>query len=206
MSKEFLRMQQLAGLITESEYKHNIEEEEAQDPEALKDAEAGLKSALNTLKSGVNTIKPSPQDKELKESIALTVGLIAGAPGLLSLLSKAVNGISSLFQDDNKKGTVVGNALKKWGHVLEESYLGIIGAMVVKAFPTVYKGQDVHDKTTPLYDAAHTIYAGILTAAAVTSGMGALKAHNIIISGLEGGLAAFKSTEVVNLALKIVAA
>jgi len=206
MNKEFLRMQQLAGLITEGEYKHNIEEEETQDPEALKDAEAGLKAALNTLKSGVNTIKPSPQDKELKESIALTAGLIAGAPGLLSLLGKAVNGISSLFQDDDKKVTVVGNALKKWGHALEESYLGIIGAMLVKAFPTAYEGQDVHDKTTPLYDAAHTIYASILAAAAVTSGMGALEAHNVIATGLEGGLAAFKSAEVVDLAKKIVAA
>ena len=28
MNKEFLRMQQLAGLITEGEYKHNIKEEE----------------------------------------------------------------------------------------------------------------------------------------------------------------------------------
>ena len=203
MNKEFLRMQQLAGLITEGEYKQNIEEEETQDPETLKDAEAGLKAALNTLKSGINTIKPSPQDKELKESITLTAGLIAGAPGLLNLLGKAVNGVSSLFQKDDKDGTVVGNALKKWGHVLEESYLGIIGAMLVKAFPTAYKGQDVHDKTTPLYDAAHTMYAGILAAAAVTSGMGALEAHNIIATGLEGGLAAFKSAEVVDLAKKI---
>ena len=114
--------------------------------------------------------------------------------------------ISSFFQKDGKKGTVVGNALKKWGHALEESYLGIIGAMLVKAFPTAYEGQDVHDKTTPLYDAAHTIYAGILAAAAVTSGMGAVEAHSVIATGLEGGLAAFKSAEVADLAKKIVAA
>jgi len=205
MNKEFLKMQKLAGLITESQYRQ-LSEEETQDPEALKDAEAGLKTALNTLKSGINTIKPSPQDKELKESLALTAGLIAGAPGLLNLLGKAVNGISSLFQKDDKKGKGIGNALKKWGHALEDSYLGIIGAMLVKAFPTAYKGQDVHDKTTPLYDAAHTIYAGILAAAAVTSGMGAAEAHNVIATGLEGGLAAFKSAEVVDLAKKIAAA
>jgi hypothetical protein len=206
MNKEFLRMQQLAGLITENEYKHNIEEEETQDPEALKDAEAGLKAALNTLKSGINTIKPSPQDKELKESVTLTVGLVAGAPGLLNLLGRAVNKVSSFFQKDKKKGTVVGNTLKTWGHALEESYLGIIGDMLVKAFPTAYEGQDVHDKTSPLYDAAHTIYAGILAATALTSGMGAAEAHNVIATGLEGGLAAFKSAEVIDLAKKIAAA
>jgi hypothetical protein len=205
MNKEFYKMQKLAGLITESQY-HELTEEETQDPEALKDAEVGLKNALNTLKSGISTIKPSPQDKELKEGLALTAGLVAGAPGLLNLLGKAVNGVSSLFQKDGKKGTVVGNALKKWGHALEESYLGVIGSMLVKAFPTAYEGQDIHDKTSALYDAAHTIYAGLLTAAAISSGMAAASAHNAIATGLEGGLAAFKSAEVVDLAKKIAAA
>ena len=36
------------------------------------------------------------------------------AKSKLNLLGKAVNGVSSLFQKDGKKGTVVGNALKKW--------------------------------------------------------------------------------------------
>jgi len=203
MNKEFYKMQKLAGLITESQY-HELTEEETQDPKALKDAEVGLKNALNTLKSGLSTIKPSPKDGELKES--LIAGLIVGAPGILSLLGKAVNGISSLFQKDGKKGTVVGNALKKWGHDLEKIYLESIGALLVAAFPSTYKGQNVHDANSILHDHAHMIYASLLVAAAASSGMEAMEAHNVIAKGLEGGLASLKSAEVGELAAKIASA
>lgn len=193
-------------IVNEALRKFRITEAEATqtDPVAEKDAEQGLKQALAILKSGINTIQPSPKDGELDES--LTLGLIAGAPGLISLLGKATNGIASLFQKDKKKGTVVGNALKHWGHQLEENYITVIGTILLKTFPSAYSGQDIHDKTTPLYDAAHSIYAVILAAAAISSGLGAAEAHSTIASGLEGGLAAFKSSEITDLAQKIAAA
>ena len=193
---EAKRWQKLAGIIAEAETTQP-------DPVAEKDAEQGLKQALATLNSGVSTIKPSPKDGELKES--LTLGLIAGAPGLISLLGKATNGISSLFQKDKKKGTVVGNALKKWGHQLEENYITVIGTILLKLFPSAYSGQDVHDKSTALYDHAHGVYAAMLAAAAMSSGLGAAQAHSAIAAGLEGGLTAFKASEVVLLAQKIAA-
>jgi hypothetical protein len=194
---EIKRMQQLAGIITEAEA--------AVDPIADKDAEQGLKMALNLIKSGANSIQPSTKDGEIDESIALTLGLIAGAPGLISLAGKAVNGISSIFQKDKKQGTVVGNALKHWGHQLEGAYLDVIAATLLKAFPTKFAGQNVHDKSSQLYKVSHGVYAAILTAAAISSGLGAAEAHNTISIGLEGGLSAFKSSEVVALAQKIAA-
>jgi hypothetical protein len=190
----------------------NIEEEVSKksqtDPVAEKDAEQGLKQALAALNSGVNSIKPSPQDKEVKESLALTLGLIAGAPGLINLLGKVVNIISTPFQniEDQNKGTIVGNALKKMGHKWEDAYIGIIGDMLKVGFPSKYQMQDVHDKTSALYDAAHGIYATILIGAAVASGVGAIHAHSQIAAGLEGGLSAFKTKEVIDLAQKIAAA
>jgi hypothetical protein len=144
---------ELKQLIREEIYKTLNEVEPNVDPEAEKDAELGLKKALASLKLDINSIKPSPKDKELKEGLALTAGLIAGAPGLINALGKGVNWVSSFFQKDGKKGTVVGNSLKKWGHQLEEAYLGIIGDMLLKAFPTVYAGQSVTDKFSALYDA-----------------------------------------------------
>jgi len=192
-------------IVNEALLKFRINEAEGEiDPVAEKDAEQGLKQALATLNSGVSTIKPSPKDGELKES--LTLGLIAGAPGLISLLGKATNGISSLFQKDKKKGTVVGNALKKWGHQLEENYITVIGTILLKLFPSAYSGQDVHDKSTALYDHAHGVYAAMLAAAAMSSGLGAAQAHSAIAAGLEGGLTAFKASEVILLAQKIAAA
>jgi hypothetical protein len=201
MNKNILRQ-----LIKEELKRALSEDEQIVDPQAEKDAELGLKKALAVLKAETNNIKPSPQDKEIKEGVGLTLGLIAGAPGLINALGKGVNWISSFFQKDEKKGTVVGNALKKWGHELEEAYIGIIGDMLKKAFPETYGSQDVHDNSSALYDAAHGIYASLLVAAAVSSGMGAAEAHSAIASGLEGGLAAFKGSEITGLATKIAAA
>lgn len=195
--QEAKRFQYLAGIINEAKT--------PVDPVADKDAEQALKAALNTLKSGVNSIQVSPKDSEVDESIALTLGLVAGAPGLINLAGKAVNGISSIFQKNKKQGTIVGNALKKWGHQLEEAYLDGIAAALIKAFPKKFAGQDIHDKSSQLYNTAHGVYAAILAAAAMSSGLGAVEAHSTIAAGLEGGLSAFKSSEVIALAQKIMA-
>ena len=193
---EAKRWQKLAGIITE-------ETAPAVDAVADKDAETALKQALSVLQSGEDSVQVSPQDGELDES--LTLGLIAGAPGLISLAGKAVNGIASVLQKDKKQGTVVGDALKHWGHQLEESYITVIGTILQKSFPKAYAGQDVKDKATPLYKAAHAVYGAMLIAAAVSSGLGAAEAHSAIASGLEGGLSAFKSSEVIGIAQKIAA-
>ena len=173
------------------------------DPVADKDAQQGLNSALALLQQGADSVQVSSKDGELDESV--TLGLIAGAPGLIGLLGKGVNGISSLFQKDKKTGTVVGNALKKFGHNLEHKYIDVIGALIKKAFPKRYGNQNPNDETSELYKVAHGVYAAMLVAAAVSSGAEALEAHNLIAKGLEGGLSAFKSAEVVGLAQKIAA-
>lgn len=177
---------------------------QADDQVADKDAQQGLNGALALLQQGANTIKPSAQDGQLEES--MTLGLIVGAPGLISLLGKGVNGISSLFQKDKKSGTVVGNALKKFGHNLEHKYIDVIGGMIKLAFPKRYGQQNPNDQSTELYKVAHGVYAAMLVAAAVSSGAEALEAHNLIGKGLEGGLSAFKSSEIIGLANKIAAA
>ena len=194
LSKEFLRMQKLAGLITE--------EETPIDPVADKDAEQGLKQALNIIKSGTKSLKPSEQ--KIDEIIGVTLGLIASAPGIMNILGNGVNAISSMFQKDNKKGTIVGNALKHWGHELEKYYIGAIGELVKKAFP-IFKDQDIHDKTSRLYDLSHAIYIAILVAAGISGGIEAIKSFEILHKALEGGTVALKATEVVDLAKKIAA-
>ncbi len=198
LSEEFRRMQKLAGIVNENETTQI-------DPTAEKNAEQGLKQALNTLKGEINSIKPSPKDKEVTEGVALTLGLVASAPGLINALGKGVNWVSKWFQKDKTKGTAAGNALKKVGHDLEEAYIGVIGDLLKKAFPSAYGSQDVRDKTSALYDAAHGVYAALLVGAALASGTGAIEAHSAIVAGLEGGATAFKTAEIIDLAKKIAA-
>jgi hypothetical protein len=198
LSEEFRRMQLLAGIINENETTQI-------DPTAEKNAEQGLKQALVALKGEINSIKPSPKDKEVTEGVVLTLGLVASAPGLIDALGKGVNWVSKWFQKDKTKGTAVGNALKKAGHELEEAYIGVIGDLLKKAFPSAYSSQDVTDKASALYDAAHGVYVALLVGAALASGTGAIEAHSAIVAGLEGGAASFKTAEIIDLAKKIAA-
>jgi hypothetical protein len=196
--QEAKRFQKLAGITVN-------EEVTSTDPVAEKDAQIGLKQALSILQSGENNVKPSSQDGKVDEAAGLALGLVAGAPGLIGLLGKGVNAMSGIFQKDKKQGTVVGNALKKWGHQLEETYLKVIGDILIKAFPKTFAGQNIKDHNSNLYKTAHGVYAAMLAAAAISSGLGATQAHSTISAGLEGGLTAFKSSEVVSLAQKIAA-
>jgi len=202
LSEEFRRMQRLAGLITESEYKLD-EEETPITPEAEENAEEGLKKALSALKSSINSVKPSPKDKELNEiePVSLTVGLVASAPGLMSGLGKVVNFISSPFLKDGQKGTIVGNALVKVGHELEDSYLKLIADLLKKAFPSTYPME--YEENNALGKAAKGLYIAILTAAGINAAMSAATAHSLIAKGIEGGLSAMKGSEAIELASEL---
>jgi len=204
ITEETLLLQKRAGIITEAKYKEKIKElEEAEqiDPETAENAKQGLDAALAALKGGIKSIKPSPKDKELKEfePISLTASLIASAPGLISLAGKAVNFISSPFQKDATKGTKVGNALKKFGHDMEDVYLRALAEGLKVAFPQTL-GQMEYNENNELGKAAKRLYMGILIAAGVQAGMSALDAHGIIHKGIEGGLAVLKGSEAAELA------
>jgi len=194
LSEEFLRMQKLAGIINE---------EETAAEQAI---EKGLTDFLGDLKSAASTIKPSPKDGEIKEAFLTLFALTAGAPGLINLLGKGVDLIAQYISNGAITSSKVGAVLQKAGHKLEHKYIEGIAFLLKKAFPKSYGDQDPFNKTSSLHDAAHGIYAAILAAAAIGSGVEAANAVNLIVKGLEGGASAFKTAEVIDLAQKIVAA
>jgi len=219
ITEETLLLQKRAGIINENQYKELLFE-----VELGQDLEAELKQLASQLKSAVANAKPSPKDGELDEIFLTIVSTIIGAPGLMSFLGKAADGIadvlkkgtdSAVFKTDTyKKGgstnipisTSIGNGLRKAGHALEEIYLESLGGWLKVAFPKTYGSQDVKDKTSKLYDTAHAIYAGLLVAGALAAGVEAVSAANTVVKGLEGGAAALKTKEIVDIAQKIVAA
>lgn len=187
------RFQELAGIKLEDK-----------NPEQA--AEQGLEDFLNDLESAAASVKPSPKDGRLKEGILTLSAIVAGAPGLLNLLGKGVDLISDYFSQGSVKTTKIGAALQKGGHKLEHAYIKGIANLLLKFYPKKYQGQDPFDKSTELHDVAHGIYASILTGAAFASGIEATQAVNLIVKGLEGGAAAFKTAEVAQLAKKIAGA
>ena len=201
--KERLDLQRTARIITESQYNKLLKEEEKVDP---KDIIKAFKDSIQIIKQGESKITPSPKDGELDESLMLTAGLIASAPGLLSILGKSVNGLVKFFSIGEYTTTVVGDVLKKWGEELEDAYIGGIGTLLQKAFPKKYQLQNVHDKSSELYDTSHFIYMSILAACALTGAAGLEHAHSILHIAGEGSLVGVKTKEILDLASKINAA
>ena len=217
ITEETLLLQKRAGIINENQYKELLFE-----VELGQDLEAELKQLASQLKSAAANAKPSPKDGELDEVFLTLASIIVGAPGLMSFLGKAADGIadvlkkgtdSAVFKSDTyKKGgstnipPSIGNGLRKAGHALEEVYLESLGGWLKAAYPKTYEGQDIKDSKSKLYDDAHKIYAGLLIAGAAAAGFEAINAADIIVKGLEGGAVALKTKEVVDIAQKIAAA
>ena len=214
MTEEILLLQKRAGIITEVEYKELLFEVELE-----QDIEAELKQLASQLKSAAATAKLSPKDGELNEIFLTLSSLLIGAPGLMSFLGKAADGIadvikkgadSSLFKASTyKKGgsanipPSIGNGLRKAGHALEKVYVDSLAGWLTTSNPKRYKGQDVHDKKSQLHDDTHRIYAALLIGAATAAGFESVQAADTIVKGLEGGAAALKTKEVIDIGQKI---
>jgi len=199
--------------MKKTELKQLIKEEiqkalkkEKSETEITSDAEKALKTSLSTLKSGLSQVKISPKNKEVNEAIGWTIyNLVVGAPGLLGMLGKAVDGVSNFFVlDKNQDGTVIGRALNKASHKLEHAYLDIIGSALQKAYPNLYpESMDVHNENFPLHDAARKVYIGLLVAGGIGAGFSAANAHNLIHKAVEVGEIGMKAGEIKNLAQAI---
>jgi hypothetical protein len=217
LTEETLLLQKRAGIINESQYKELLFEAELE-----QDLEAELKQLASQLKSAAANAKPSTQEGEIDE-VFLTIGsAIVGAPGMMSFLGKAADGIADVIKRGSdaavfdkstyKKGgsknipPSIGNGLRKAGHALEEVYLESLAGWLKVANSKKYEGQDVKDKSSKLYDDAHKIYAGLLVAGAAAAGFEAIHAADAVVKGLEGGAAVLKTKEVADIAQKIASA
>jgi hypothetical protein len=132
------------------------------------DVQQGLNNGLAILQQAAANAKPVESGKTLDESLLL--GAILTAPSLLKVLGNAVNGISYIFQDKDADGTVVGDALVKWGDSWKEKYLEGIGGLLLGLFPEKFKGQDINDKTSLLYRVSIGLYAAMLLGVTFTTG------------------------------------
>lgn len=194
---EAKRFQKLAGILTEAEQVAVIADK----------IEDKLESFEDKLQAFAKNVKPSPKDKKLNEIDPVTTiaTVIAGAPGLLSFLGKGVDWIASAVTGGDVDKTIIGQALQKAGHKLEHAYIDGIAQILVGFYPEAYANQNQHDETTALHDHCHAIYAAIVGAAAIVSGMGAAHATGVV-KALEVGATGLKTSEVIALAQKIAAA
>ena len=217
ITEEILLLQKRAGIITESQYKELLFEAELE-----QDLEAELKQLASQLKSAAENAQLSPKDGELNEVFLTLASLIIGTPGLMSFLGKAADGIAdviktgpdaAIFKSDTykKEGSnnippSIGNGLRKAGHALEKVYVDSLAGWLTTSNPKRYKGQDVQDKKSQLHSDTHKLYAALLIGAATAAGFESFQAADAIVKGLEGGAAALKTKEVIDIGQKIASA
>ena len=161
----------LKKFLVENKLTHNsklLEVDSESEELTSSDVQQGLSNGLAILQQGAANAKPVESGDTLDESLLL--GAILTAPSLLKVLGNAVNGISYIFQDKDADGTVVGDALVKWGDSWKDKYLEGIGGLLLGLFPEKFKGQDVNDKTSLLYKVSIGIYTAMLLGVTFTTG------------------------------------
>jgi hypothetical protein len=123
MNKEFLRMQQLAGLINENQYKNNVifEGEEAETADKIPDnilaiVAKATKQPAEKVKQIVKQKESSTED-QVDESLTLTSITIAG---LIPLAMESIGGLANWISRNTGKNPSQIAQLKKFNEKIEE--------------------------------------------------------------------------------------
>jgi len=204
LSEEFCRMQKLAGLITESEYKKLLEEEQTNDSEIDAAMKAGL-SSLTSDGASLDEIKDNEHPQELNESILALIGSgLLAAPKILEWMGKAIAFISKPFMK-NKDENTVAKKIEHFAHKWEKVYIKAIMWVVKKTkfVKDIWMNKNGNVDEQKLLTVAKYIYAGIL-AIAMGNAIGAvLGPASPIIKAIEGSLGTVKAVEIAQIASKV---
>ena len=219
MSKDFIRMQKLAGVITESQFKSLYEEEETvkTDEKALDllddEIASAFGSSLSALQGQTDIVKEqvNEADVELNEAIgSLLISFILSAPKLIEIFGGLVKKIAKIFSK-NKDKVTAGDGIIHAGHELELKYLKLL-KLIIKVTGL---GKKAGLKSEEDYDqAAKVLLYTILGVAAVSAGYATVEAVKSAILGksvsagvygaAKGSLASIKVNEIIDGIKKLV--
>ena len=138
---------------------------------------------MNQGLSTVAQLKNEPPSKEeVNEVIGVTLATLAlGAPGLLKVAGKLSQVVGWLFGVNKGDGNKASRWLKKLSTSLHHKYIAGIASGLKGAYPERYKNKS--DKVAKRD--ASTIYAGMLAAAIIATGIGAAHAASQVAQTLE---------------------
>ena len=176
--------------------------------EATENAEEGLEDGLKALQQLTKKVEESKYKSSRKkpvnefEPISFTLGMVISAPGILKGLGWVADKISKPFLDDKQKGTIVGKALAKRAHKLEDIYLQSIAGWIKAIYPEIFSHIE-YEENNELGKAAKKVYLALVIGAGVHAGVSATHAHSLIVKGIEGSATLVKTAEVVELGVAI---
>ena len=198
LPEEFLRMQKIAGIITETEYRLKLTEADINLDDTEQKVVDSLKDEMSTILKSLDSelTKASETEEKPTNEALLTVASIAIALpvilGIISNLGKAVGAtISQLLGKKPSEEDAYQQWMSKLGHIADELhhlYLVPIKGIVKKFI----KDPDKADKVS---DAIFHVIVAIFLVASGATAIKALQAKNLSLATLESALAAVKSGE-----------
>jgi hypothetical protein len=211
MNKETFRMQMLAGIITEGQYKEKVTKIEEESLYELDDKE---KEVVDDIKDEINDVvrgledeleKASKKSQPTNEGLLTVASIAIALPaimGLISKLGKAAGGIvNKMLGKKPDKESDYQQWMSKLGHIADELhhlYMAPIKGIVKKFIKDPEKADKV---ASGIF---HIIVATFLVASGVTA-VKALQSKNVSLATLEGALSAVKGGELKAFISKLVA-
>jgi hypothetical protein len=195
MSKEFARMQKLAGLITESQYKEKISEVDIdlddKEQAVVDDVKDEMSSILKTMDAEFEKAT-----KSTNEGLLTVASIVIALPAIMGLIAKfgkvAGNMVNKVLGRKPTDQDAYNQWMNKLGHIADELH----HLYMAPIEGTVKKFVKDPDKAKKISSAIfHLIVATFLIASGVTA-VKALQSKNLTLATLEGALSAIKGGEI----------
>jgi hypothetical protein len=195
MSKEFARMQKLAGLITESQYKEKISEVDIdlddKEQAVVDDVKDEMSSILKTMDAEFEKAT-----KSTNEGLLTVASIAIALPAIMGLIAKfgkiAGNMVNKVLGRKPTDQDAYNQWMNKLGHIADELhhlYMAPIEGTVKKFVKDPDKAKKISNGIF------HLIVATFLIASGVTA-VKALQSKNLTLATLEGALSAIKGGEI----------
>jgi len=195
MSKEFARMQKLAGLITESQYKEKISEVDIdlddKEQAVVDDVKDEMSSILKTMDAEFEKAT-----KSTNEGLLTVASIAIALPAIMGLIAKfgkvAGNMVNKVLGRKPTDQDAYNQWMNKLGHIADELH----HLYMAPIEGTVKKFVKDPDKAKKISNAIfHLIVATFLIASGVTA-VKAIQSKNLTLATLEGALSAIKGGEI----------
>jgi hypothetical protein len=195
MSKEFARMQKLAGLITESQYKEKISEVDIdlddKEQAVVDDVKDEMSSILKTMDAEFEKAT-----KSTNEGLLTVASIVIALPAIMGLIAKfgkvAGNMVNKVLGRKPTDQDAYNQWMNKLGHIADELH----HLYMAPIEGTVKKFVKDPDKAKKISSAIfHLIVATFLIASGVTA-VKAIQSKNLTLATLEGALSAIKGGEI----------
>ena len=195
MSREFARMQKLAGLITESQYKEKISEVDIdlddKEQAVVDDVKDEMSSILKTMDAEFEKAT-----KSTNEGLLTVASIAIALPAIMGLIAKfgkvAGNMVNKVLGRKPTDQDAYNQWMNKLGHIADELhhlYMAPIEGTVKKFVKDPDKAKKISNGIF------HLIVATFLIASGVTA-VKALQSKNLTLATLEGALSAIKGGEI----------